>query len=171
MIETARLRLRRPMAADAGQIFTRYASDPDVTRYMSFPCHQSLADTQTFLDFCEFEWTANGCGPYLVLSRDSGVVLGGTGLSVQEDEAETGYLFAHDSWGRGYATESLLAMVDVARSIGLKGLSAHCHPDHRASIHVLEKCGFTFEQRELAAHLFPNLSPAKQGVLSYVRRL
>jgi ribosomal-protein-alanine N-acetyltransferase len=170
-IKTSRLLLRRPVAGDAEQIFTRYASDPEVTRYMSFACHQSLADTQIFLDFSEFEWTASGCGPYLVLARDSGAVLGGTGLSLQGEEAETGYLFARDSWGHGYATESLLAMVHVARLLGLKALSAHCHPDHHASMHVLEKCRFLFEQRALATHLFPNLSAAKQDVLSYVLTL
>jgi ribosomal-protein-alanine N-acetyltransferase len=170
-IQTERLLLRRPVPADAEQIFVRYASDPAVTRYMSFPRHQSLADTQIFLDFSQFEWTTHGCGPYLVLSRDASAVLGGTGLSLQGDDAETGYLLACDSWGRGYATESLRAMIDVARSIRLRGLSAHCHPDHQASIHVLEKCGFVFEQRARASHVFPNLSPEKQDVLSYVLAL
>jgi ribosomal-protein-alanine N-acetyltransferase len=135
---------------------------------MSFRCHQSLADTTMFIDFSNVEWTANGCGPYVVMSRDSGELLGGTGLSLQEHEAETGYLFARDAWGYGYATESLAAIVGVARSMGLSGLHAHCHPDHRASIRVLEKCGFGFEQRARDAHVFPNLAAAKQDVLSYV---
>jgi ribosomal-protein-alanine N-acetyltransferase len=169
VFETARLLLRRPVADDAGLIFSRYASDPDVVRYMSFGRHQSLADTLSFLDFSEFEWRANRAGPYLVLSRATGDVLGGTGLSIQLDDAETGYLFARDAWGKGYATESLAAMVDVGRAMGLAGLHAHCHPDHRASIHVLEKGGFTLEGRRLKTHVFPNLSADKQDVLSYAR--
>jgi len=171
-IETARLLLRRPLAADAEVIFRRYASDPAVTRYMSFPRHQTVADTQMFLDFSEFEWNAHGCGPYLVLSRESSEVLGGTGLSLQGgDEAETGYLFARDAWGCGYATEALHAMVDAARSMGLRSLTAHCHPEHRASMHVLEKCGFTFEHRAQASQQFPNLAAGKQDVVSYTYTL
>jgi len=168
VIETARLRLRRPLSSDARQIFTRYASDPDVTRYMSFRCHRSLADTTMFIDFSNIEWAANGCGPYVVVLRDSDILLGGTGLTLQEDEAETGYLFARDAWGLGYASESLAAIVEMARSIGVRALHAHCHPDHRASIRVLEKCGFTFEHRAKAAHVFPNLDSVKQDVLSYI---
>jgi len=171
VIETSRLRLRRPGKSDAGHIFSRYASDPDVTRYMSFRCHRSVADTTMFVDFSDVEWAANGCGPYLVLSRESGLLLGGTGLSVQDDQAETGYLFARDAWGFGYATEALAVMVDVAREIGLSGLHAHCHPGHAASIHVLEKCGFRFEHRVKNSHVFPNLDSAKQDVLSYVLTL
>jgi ribosomal-protein-alanine N-acetyltransferase len=167
VVETERLLLRRPIPGDAQQIFSRYASDPDVTRYMSFRRHQSIADAEMFLDFSNFEWSANGCGPYLVLSRDSGSVLGGTGLSLQENEAETGYLFARDAWGFGYATESLRAIVAIGRAMGLHGLHAHCHPDHHASMRVLEKCGFTLNHRARNAHVFPNLSAAKQDVLSY----
>ena len=36
-VETERLVLRRPTAADAPAIFARYASDPEVTRYMAWP--------------------------------------------------------------------------------------------------------------------------------------
>ena len=87
-IETERLLLHQPSAPDAPEIFSRYASDADVTRYLSFRRHQSLADTHLFIDFSRMEWAANGCGPYLVRARDSGVLLGGTGLSLQGDEAE-----------------------------------------------------------------------------------
>lgn len=167
LVETERLLLRMPVPADAELIFTRYASDSSVTRYMSFRRHESIGDTRTFLDFSRMEWLANGCGPYLVLARESGLLLGGTGLSMQLDEAETGYVFARDAWGLGYATESLMAMVQVARQIGLRALHARCHPEHRASARVLEKCGFTFEQRVTAALVFPNLGPTRQDVLSY----
>jgi RimJ/RimL family protein N-acetyltransferase len=170
VIETARLLLRRPVPDDAAPIFTRYASDPEVVRYMSFGRHRSLADTHAFLDFSGMEWTANGCGPYLVRARDSGVLLGGTGLSLQGDEAETGYVFARDAWGHGYATESLMAMVDVARALGLRGLVSRCHPGHQASIHVLEKCGFAMELRSNASLVFPNLGPDKQDVLVFTIR-
>ncbi|MFI4946852.1 MAG: GNAT family N-acetyltransferase, partial [Burkholderiales bacterium] len=37
--------LRRPQPDDAETIFARYASDPEVTRYLSFPRHASLENT------------------------------------------------------------------------------------------------------------------------------
>ena len=166
-IDTARLHLRPPRIGDAEAVFHRYASDADVTRYMTFRRHETLADTELFLDFSRLEWSANGCGPYLIFSKATDVLLGGAGLSLHGNEAETGYLLARDSWGCGYATESLLAMVDVGRTMGLRAMTAHCHPDHRASMHVLEKCGFVAGLRSTASHVFPNISTARQDVLSY----
>jgi [ribosomal protein S5]-alanine N-acetyltransferase len=168
VVETARLLLRRPQLTDVEQIFARYASDPEVTRYMTFARHQSVADAEMFVDFSDMEWTLQGCGPYLVHSRQSGILLGGTGLSVAGEHAETGYVFARDAWGFGYATEALTAMVDVARLVGLRRLTAHCHPEHLASRRVLEKGGFTLEHLARDAHVFPNMGPTKQDVLSYI---
>ena len=45
--------LRRPRVSDEPAVFSRYASDPDVTRYMSFPTHQSLDDTHAFIQWSD----------------------------------------------------------------------------------------------------------------------
>ena len=37
ILETSRLILRRPHVSDAAAIFERYASDSEVTRYLSWP--------------------------------------------------------------------------------------------------------------------------------------
>jgi hypothetical protein len=109
-IETVRLVLVRPQAADAASIFERYASDPDVTRFLGWPRHQSVADTETFLRFSAEEWERWPAGPYLIRSRDDGRLLGGTGLGFEAPQhAATGYVLAKDAWGKGYATEALAA--------------------------------------------------------------
>ena len=171
VIETARLLLRRPVAADAEAIFTRYAGDPLVTKYLSWPMHRSLADTLAFLAWSDREWERAPAGPYLVLARRGGRLLGGTGLMFESpDRAATGYVFAKEEWGHGYATESLQAMVDLARNLGVRSLEAICHLDHRPSAHVIEKCGFTFEGIRRNHTEFPNLAPGtKSDVRSYTR--
>jgi ribosomal-protein-alanine N-acetyltransferase len=168
-IETARLALQRPQMGDLEAIFSRYASDPDVTLFMSWPRHRSLADTQAFLAFSDAEWNRWLAGPYLVRSRADGTLLGSTGLAFETPfRASTGYVFARDAWGKGYATEALQAMVEIARKAGVRRLYAICHTEHRASWRVLEKCGFL---REGVLHRyteFPNLKPGELfDVFSY----
>ena len=167
-LETPRLMLRRPVASDARAIFERYASDPDVTRYLAWPRHASLGDTQAFLTFSDAEWARWPSGPLMLFARADGRLLGGSGLAFEsEGQAVTGYVLARDAWGQGYATEVLAAMVDLARSIGVRKLSATCHVDHRPSWRVMEKCGLAREAR-LARHtVFPNLSSQPQDVVLY----
>ena len=94
-IETARLVLSRPVIGDAAAIFDRYASDPDVTKFMGWPRHQSIADTEAFLTFCAEEWERWPAGPYLIWSRGDGRLLGGTGFGFETaDHAVTGYVLA-----------------------------------------------------------------------------
>lgn len=160
-IETSRMVVRRPHASDAAAIFARYASDPEVTRYLGWPTHRSIGDTTAFLKFAEIEWTRWQVGPYLLESAD-GTLLGSTGLSLETSQrASTGYVLARDAWGKGYATEALQTMVVVAASMKVRRLYALCHVDHRASSLVLEKCGFEREGILRKYAEFPNLRPGE----------
>ena len=157
---TSRLLLRRPKGSDAKAILTRYASDPDVTRYLGWPRHGSLKQTRNFIEYSHDQWERWPAGPYLVFLREEGLLIGGTGFSFETSyRAETGYLFAKDSWGKGYATESLEAIITIARTLNVHRLYANCHVDHRASWRVLEKCGFMREGILRKYSEFPNLQP------------
>ena len=157
---TDRLLIRRPSAADGEQIFQNYAADPEVTRYLGWPTHSDSEQSRKFAELAEQYWEQYGVGPYLVFDRVGKRLLGGTGLELDEEDsnsASTGYVFARSAWGLGYATESLRAMLSTARQIRLSSVYALCHPEHRASMHVLEKCGFS-RSALLPEHFeFPNL--------------
>jgi [ribosomal protein S5]-alanine N-acetyltransferase len=170
-IETARLVLRRPARSDAEAIFRRYSSDAEVTRYLSFPRHVSLDQTRAFLAWSETEWESWPAGPYLLESRTDGTLLGSTGLSFESPQrATTGYVLARDAWGQGYATEALGAIVATTERLGVRRLQALCHPEHRASWRVLEKCGFTREGTLRLYAELPNLSPGEPSdLLCYSR--
>lgn len=168
-VETERLVLRRPVPPDAPAIFTRYASDPTVTRYLGWPMHRSIEDTRAFLTFAEDEWERWPAGPYLVIERASGQLIGGTGFAFETPfRAATGYVLAADAWGRGYATEALRAMVSMAPRLGLRRVYALCHTQHRPSWRVLEKGGLAREGVLRRAYEFPNLAPGDpQDVFCY----
>jgi RimJ/RimL family protein N-acetyltransferase len=168
---TARLVLERPHDADAEAIFTRYAGDPEVTRYVAFPNHRSVDDARWFIAFSDAEWSRAPAGPYLIRDRVTRTLLGSTGLMFETSfRATTGYVLARDAWGRGHATEALEAMVALARSLGVRRVHAHVHPEHSRSARVLEKCGFTLEGLRRQHDEFPNLTPGEPSdVVCYVR--
>jgi RimJ/RimL family protein N-acetyltransferase len=170
-VETARLILRRPRTADAKAIFERYASDPEVTRWLGWPRHTSLADTEGFVGFSETEWERWPAGPYLIERRADGVLVGSTGFGFETPwRAMTGYLLAREAWGHGFATEALRAVSELAPRLGIIRLHACCHVDHDTSAHVLDKCGYAREAVLLRHTVFPNSGlSGPLDVLMYAR--
>jgi RimJ/RimL family protein N-acetyltransferase len=169
VIETARLILRRPRLADAEAIFARYASDPEVTRFMSFPRHHDVEAARQFVASSDAQWAIWSTGPYLIEDL-SGELLGGTGFDFDDARtAQTGYVLARDAWRKGYATEALAAITALAPALGLRRLYATVHPDHAASIRVLQKCGFEREEARQPVVL-PNLGAEPVAAIVFARR-
>jgi ribosomal-protein-alanine N-acetyltransferase len=171
-LRTARLVLRQPHSADAPAIFERYASNAEVTRFLSWPRHTSLDATHAFIEVSDAQWARWPAGPYLIETPD-GTLLGGTGLAFETAErASTGYVLARDAWGQGYATEALGCIVTIARTLGIARLEGMCHAEHRASSRVLEKNGFVCEGLLPRHTVFPNLDPLNPcDVLAYALAL
>jgi ribosomal-protein-alanine N-acetyltransferase len=167
--------VRRPLASDAQGIFHCYAGDAEVTRYLTWPTHRTVADTYAFIEWSDAEWSRRPAGPYLLFCRDGNCrrVLGSTGLVFKDPAtAEVGYALAQGAWSQGYATEALQAMVEVARLLGIEHLQASCHADNAASAHVLEKCGFRSQGVALERTLFPNLDGGMRcPILHYSTRI
>ena len=140
-----------------------------MTRWVGWPRHARRNDTRDFLAFSDAQWQKWPAGPYVMLRRETGLLLGSTGLGFETPlRAATGYVLAKRAWGQGYATEALRAMVRVAADCGVMRLYALCHHLHRASARVLEKGGFTLEGTLRRYAEFPNLEPGvPSDVLCY----
>ena len=82
---------------------------------------------------------------------DDNRVIGSCGIRRKPDndwEGDIGYELAPKYWGRGYATEAALAIVDFGfRELGLHRVSSWCIADNAASARVLEKVGLRLEGR------------------------
>ena len=173
-LQTSRLVLRQPVENDVEAIFERIASHQEVTRFVGWARHTSKDDTKAFLEFSRSEWNKWPAGPLLIESRETGDLLGSSGLAYETAyRASTGYVLARDSWGRGFASEALRAVAAFADDLGLSRLYALCHVHHAASIRVLERCGFAFEGTLRNHLIFPNIGDrAPQDVHCYaaVRR-
>jgi [ribosomal protein S5]-alanine N-acetyltransferase len=145
---TERLLLRRVQAADAIPLAEIWA-DRAVTRHMGPP-----RDFEKVRLRIEDEVRAGAVGQptgwWAVVETASSRVVGECGL-IEKDvdghqEIELVYIFASQSWGRGYATEAASALRDYAlHQLGLQRIIALIDPNNHASVRVAEKIGMTFE--------------------------
>ena len=147
-LETPDLILRKPAMKDAKDIF-RYASDPEVARYVLWEPHRSLAETRSFVRFLRSRIRAGYPSSWVVVLKETGTVIGTIGFvwySEANRAAEIGYSFSREHWNRGYATQALGAVVDASfTSLPLNRLEAQHDVRNPASGRVMEKCGLRQE--------------------------
>ena len=148
VLETADLVLRRPARKDAKDIF-RYASDPEVSRYVLWDAHRSLAETRSLISYLRSRSRAGYPSSWVVTLKEAGTVIGTIGFIWYSDEnrsAELGYSFSREYWNRGYATQALRAVIDASfRSLPLNRVEAQHDVRNPASGRVMEKCGLRRE--------------------------
>ncbi len=146
--ETLRLRLRRPRLSDAPGLL-RFLGDAEAMRYTVKLA--DLRDCRRHIAGHECQRRDKGYGPWTVLERRSGAIIGFGGLYDDPFDVgwgpEVSYRFAPWAWGKGYATELTEFCVKLAcEELGLAEISAFAHPDNVASRRVLEKAGFEEER-------------------------
>jgi RimJ/RimL family protein N-acetyltransferase len=169
-LETERLLLRRQQESDAAEMFARYTSDPEVTRYLSWGPHQSVDDTLAFLRLREAEQPGHTFN-WLIYPKQGGLLLGSIGCRVMERHlVQFGYCLARDSWGNGYASEAAQAMVRVwFEDPSIWRVQAFCDLENLASVRVLEKAGLTREGTLRKYILTHNMSDVPCDVYCYAR--
>lgn len=144
VLATRRLRLRPPRPDDAGDAFALF-SDPEVTRYWSFPAWHAPAQAVRWLESRRalapphaFEWAVAGV--------DDDRMIGTTTLFVpagREARAEVGFALARSAQGQGFGAE----MVGAALGFGfgtlrLARVEAEVDPENTASARLLGRLGF-----------------------------
>jgi len=146
-VRTARLNLREFVATDFAAVHA-YSSDPRVTRYLFF----GPRDEDSTAEYLEELLASQREQPrtrfeLAVEDIASGRLIGACDLSVIESNVvDLGYMLSAEQWGKGYATEIALALVDAA-FFDLRALRVISTVDvnNAASIRVLEKIGMRWE--------------------------
>jgi RimJ/RimL family protein N-acetyltransferase len=150
-IETARLRLRPFVAADAATLAT-YRSDPDVARYQGWSAPYPLADAEALVadmvalgGITEGEW-------YQIAVEEGAThdLVGDVAIHLLDEgrQAEIGCTIVPGSQGNGYSVEALGALVDHAfRTVGVHRIFALLDERNVASARLVERLGFRLEGR------------------------
>jgi [ribosomal protein S5]-alanine N-acetyltransferase len=147
-LETPRLILRQLTLDDAPDYF-EFSSDPEVTRFIMRPTHDSIEMTRQRLEEVlapEFLAVHKQWGMVL---KDGGKLIGTCGLFVEsknDKRAGMGYTLNRAYWSRGYTTEAVRAMIDYGfEQEEYNRLEAMCFLDNFGSARVMEKAGMSYE--------------------------
>ena len=163
-----RIVMRAPRIDDAEALFAEVASDPEVTRYLTWTPHPDVDETRRVITEL---FNVGDDRTWLIVLREMGEIVGLYGLRRRESHSvELGYCLARRWWGHGLMPEAVgLLLEHLQRDPGLYRVSATCHVDNTRSARVLERSGLSFEGRLARYVILPNISAEPQDVLLYAK--
>ena len=148
-IITHRLTLRRFVMEDAEDMYRGWASDPEVTRFLTWPAHGSVEVTRMVLGSWVARYEDGAFFNWAIEWKESGRVIGNIAVVKLNEEtgaADIGYCLSRTYWGRGIMPEALRAVEDyLFDPVGLERIAA-CHDvNNPKSGRVMEKAGMRKE--------------------------
>lgn len=148
-ITTERLILRRFTLEDAQAMYHNWASDPDVTRYLTWPAHGSVEITQMVLCDWIADYEKDDFYQWAIELRELGQPIGTISVVSHNDKAQLvhiGYALGRRWWRRGIMTEALQAVMDyLFDEVGVNRIESRHDPRNPNSGKVMRKCGMQYE--------------------------
>lgn len=140
-LETKRLVLRGLELGDL-EDFYHYARKPDIGPRAGWKPHESIEQSMMILSRMIKDNEV-----WAITLKNRNRIIGTIGLHQrdQEDDSyrEIGYVLDDVYWNRGIATEAVKRLIIHAfADLGLKRVTCGHHPSNKASMRVIEKCGF-----------------------------
>ena len=151
-LTTPRLVLRKYKMEDAQAMYDNWASDPMVTKYLSWDAHQNVEKTQSRIAEIISQYEKPDCYEWMI--ELEGVVIGTIGLFAfageeNETTCEVGYCMSQAHWGKGIMAEALAKVIDHGvNTVGVGTIGANHDIDNPNSGRVMMKCGMTYLDRK-----------------------
>ena len=146
-LETDRLTLRRYTVDDAAAMYINWASDGEVTKYLTWPTHPDSGVTRVVLETWVEQYAEDGFYNWGIVH--DGVLIGNIAVvnaSENDERAEIGYCIGRAWWGKGIMTEALRAVLDfLFGEVGLHRIVLRHDVDNTGSGRVMEKNGLVRE--------------------------
>lgn len=149
-LETQGLVLRRFTLEDAEAMFKNWASDPEVTKYLTWPAHKDVEATRLILK----EWVnrysrADNYQWAIALKESPSEPIGSISVVYQNDSValtQIGYCIGRRWWHKGITSEALKRVMDyLFDEVGMNRIEATHDPLNANSGAVMEKCGMRYE--------------------------
>lgn len=149
ILSTERLILRKLTNEDANSIYSNWANDPEVTKYMTWNAHKSIEDTKQILAIWLKEYKEPKTIRYGIVLKENNELIGAIDVvGYIDNNPVIGYCLSRKYWNQGYMTEACKALVDYLLAIGYKSILIEADERNVGSNRVIEKVGFNFTHKE-----------------------
>ena len=149
-LESERLILRRFTMDDAQDMYKNWASDPEVTKYLMWPAHESVDVTKQILTGWANQYDkADYYHWAITIKENDGAPIGSIGAVSQDDRTKMvhiGYCLGRKWWNRGLMSEALGLLVSYFfNEVKVNRIESRFDPNNPNSGKVMTRCGLTYE--------------------------
>lgn len=154
-METERLILRRFELSDAENMYKNWASDSEVTKYLTWPTHSSVEISRKVIDMWIKDYDDDKNYQWCIELKSTGEAIGSIGVvNFKEsiEAVEIGYCIGREYWNKGITTEALNALIKFFfEEVGVNRIEARHDPVNSGSGKVMLKCGLKYEGTKIKA--------------------
>lgn len=148
-LETDRLLLRRFRIEDAEQMFKNWASDLDVTEFLTWKPHANVEETKAVLDIWIKKYPDLSFYNWAIECKQTQEIVGNISvikLDEKIEAVEIGYCMGKNWWGQAIMPEALSAVIRfLFAKVGVNRIAA-CHDsNNEKSGKVMIKAGMQYE--------------------------
>lgn len=149
-LETDRLILRRYVKEDAAAMYKNWASDEEVTKYLTWPTHSSQDISQKVIE----DWVKQYSGENyyhwaIVLKENGNEPIGDIAVVHMKEDismVHIGYCIGRAYWHKGITSEALKAVMDFLFDVvDVNRIEARHDSRNPNSGKVMKKCGMKYE--------------------------
>lgn len=148
-LETSRLILRRFTIEDAQQMFRNWASEDEVTKYLTWPTHSDWNVTKMVLSDWSAKYDKLDFYNWAIEQKELKEVIGNISVVSYHDEtlsANLGYCIGTKWWGQSIMSEAACAVLKyLFEEVGFNRIAAGYDSDNPKSGRVMQKIGMTYE--------------------------
>lgn len=148
-LETSRLILRRFTMLDAEPMYRNWASDPEVTKFLTWPPHSSVEISSMVLSSWVAGYEKDDFYQWAIVLKEVGEPIGSISVVHCNDALEIahiGYCIGRSWWRKGYMTEAFGAVIDyLFDQVGVNRIESVHDPANPNSGAVMRKCGLRYE--------------------------
>lgn len=148
-IETERLVLRRFVLEDADKMYQNWASDSEVTKYLTWPAHESVEVTKCVLSDWISSYDNENQYQWCIAKKENDEPIGSIGVVKSNEKTESfelGYCIGRAYWHQGITSEALAAVMKyLLDEVGARRIEAGHDIRNPHSGAVMQKCGLRYE--------------------------
>lgn len=148
-IETNRLILRRFVSEDAEAMFRNWASDSEVTKYLTWPTHPSIEVSKFVTEDWVNSYSDEKYYQWAIVLKENGEPIGSISavhMNEDVDMVHIGYCIGRAWWHQGITSEAMKAVMDFFFDIvEANRIESRHDPRNPNSGKVMQKCGMKYE--------------------------